>query len=41
MPNKIHLEAAAQKFTEDTAKPPFLFDFRSCKRTRDCRQGAI
>ncbi|MDQ0877214.1 acetyl esterase [Paenibacillus sp. V4I3] len=26
MPNKIHLEAAAQKFAEDTAKPPFLFD---------------
>ncbi|MDF2647920.1 MAG: hypothetical protein K0Q73_3725, partial [Paenibacillus sp.] len=22
MSNKIHLEAAAQKFAEDTAKPP-------------------
>lgn len=31
MPNKIHLEAAAQKFTEDTAKPPFLFDLGPVK----------
>ncbi|NQX67694.1 alpha/beta hydrolase [Paenibacillus alba] len=26
MPNKVHLEAAAQKFADDNAKPPFLFD---------------
>ncbi|MGO4269366.1 alpha/beta hydrolase [Paenibacillus sp. TAF58] len=31
MPNKIHLEAAAQKFVEDTAKPPFLFDLGPVK----------
>lgn len=31
MPNKIHLEAAAQKFAEDTAKPPFLFDLGPVK----------
>ncbi|OPH57597.1 esterase [Paenibacillus ferrarius] len=26
MPNKVHLEAAAQKFADDNAKAPFLFD---------------
>ncbi|NOU70249.1 alpha/beta hydrolase fold domain-containing protein [Paenibacillus sp. LMG 31458] len=31
MPNKIHLEAAALKFAEDTAKPPFLFDLGPVK----------
>jgi acetyl esterase len=31
MPNKIHLEAAAQKFAEDTAKLPFLFDLGPVK----------
>jgi acetyl esterase/lipase len=31
MSNKIHLEAAAQKFAEDTAKPPFLFDLGPVK----------
>ncbi|MCY9670594.1 alpha/beta hydrolase [Paenibacillus alginolyticus] len=31
MPNKIHLEAAAKKFAENTAKPPYLFDLGPIK----------